>query len=53
MKKYRFLSLLLAVLMALSLTAPAAALEDPRPHAKAANVAVSYKHLTLPTICSV
>ena len=38
MKKYRFLSLLLAVLMALSLTAPAAALEDPRPHAKAAIV---------------
>ena len=38
MKKYRFLSLLLAVLMALPLTAPAAALEDPRPHAKAAIV---------------
>ncbi|MCI8808052.1 MAG: D-alanyl-D-alanine carboxypeptidase [Oscillospiraceae bacterium] len=35
MKKYRFLSLLLAGLLALSLTAPALALEDPAPRAKA------------------
>ena len=35
MKKYRFLSLLLAGLLALSLTAPALALEDPAPKAKA------------------
>lgn len=35
MKKYRFLSLLLAGLMALALTVPAAALEDPQPHARA------------------
>lgn len=38
MKKYRFLSLLLAAFLALSLTAPAAALDDPQPHAKAAIV---------------
>ena len=38
MKKYRFLSLLLAVLMALSLPAPAAALDDPRPNCRAAIV---------------
>lgn len=36
MKKYRFLSLLLAGLMALSLTCPALALEDPEPKARAA-----------------
>ena len=35
MKKYRFLSLLLAALMALSLTCPAWALEDPEPNARA------------------
>lgn len=35
MKKYRFLSLLLALLTALSLTLPAAALDDPQPHARA------------------
>lgn len=35
MKKYRFLSLLLALLAALTLTLPAAALDDPQPHAKA------------------
>ena len=35
MKKYRFLSLLLAGLMALALTCPALALEDPEPLAKA------------------
>lgn len=35
MKKYRFLSLLLAGLMALSLVCPALALEDPQPLAKA------------------
>lgn len=38
MKKYRFLSLLLAGLMALALTCPAMALEDPKPHAGAAIV---------------
>lgn len=38
MKKYRFLSLLLAGLMALSLTCPALALEDPQPKCKAAIV---------------
>ena len=39
MKKYRFLSLLLAVLTALSLICPALALEpDPEPHARAALV---------------
>ena len=38
MKKYRFLSLLLAGLMALALTCPALALEDPQPHARAALV---------------
>ncbi len=36
MKKYRFLSLLSAALMALALTCPALALEDPAPQAKAA-----------------
>jgi len=35
MKKYRFLSLLLAGFMALTLVAPALALEDPQPQAKA------------------
>ncbi|MDE7171676.1 MAG: D-alanyl-D-alanine carboxypeptidase [Oscillospiraceae bacterium] len=35
MKKYRFLSLLLAGLMALSLVCPALALEDPQPKARA------------------
>ena len=35
MKKNRFLSLLLAALMALALTCPALALEDPQPQAKA------------------
>ena len=38
MKKYRFLSLLLAWLTALSLICPALALEDPQPHARAALV---------------
>ena len=38
MKKYRFLSLLLAGLTALSLVRPALALEDPQPHASAALV---------------
>ena len=38
MKKYRFLSLLLAGLTALFLTCPALALEDPQPHARAALV---------------
>ena len=38
MKKYRFLSLLLAGLAALSLICPALALEDPQPHARAALV---------------
>ena len=38
MKKYRFLSLLLAGLIALSLICPALALEDPQPHARAARV---------------
>ena len=38
MKKYRFLSLLPAVLIALSLICPALALEDPQPHARAALV---------------
>ena len=38
MKKYRFLSLLLAGLMALSLIGSALALEDPQPHARAAIV---------------
>lgn len=36
MKKYRFLSLLLAGLMALSLARPALALEDPQPNCRAA-----------------
>ncbi len=36
MKKYRFLSLLLAALTALALVCPAAALDDPQPHARAA-----------------
>ena len=36
--KYRFLSLLLAGVMALALTCPALALEDPKPHAGAAIV---------------
>ena len=35
MKKYRFLSLLLAGLLALSLTCPALALDDPQPRARA------------------
>ena len=39
MKKYRFLSLLLAGLAVLSLIRPALALEDPQPHAGAALVA--------------
>ena len=38
MKKYRFLSLLLAGLTALSLLCPARALDDPQPHARAALV---------------
>lgn len=38
MKKYRFLSLLLAALTALSFICPALALEDPQPHARAALV---------------
>jgi len=38
MKKYRILSLLLAVAMALSLACPAWALDDPEPHARAAIV---------------
>ena len=38
MKKYRFLSLLLAALLALSLAAPASALVDPRPNCRAAIV---------------
>ena len=38
MKKYRFLSLLLAGLMALALVTPALALEDPQPKARAAIV---------------
>ena len=38
MKKYRFLSLLLAGLTALFLICPALALEDPQPHARAALV---------------
>ena len=38
MKKYRFLSLLLAALMTLALVCPALALEDPQPHARAAIV---------------
>ena len=38
MKKYRFLSLLLAALLALSLAAPASALDDPRPNCRAAIV---------------
>lgn len=38
MKKYRFLSLLLTGLLALTLAAPAAALEDPQPNCKAAIV---------------
>ena len=38
MKKYRFLSLILAGLTALSLICPALALEDPRPNARAAIV---------------
>ena len=38
MKKYRFLSLILAGLTALSLICPALALEDPQPHARAALV---------------
>ena len=36
MKKYRFLSLLLAALTVLALACPAMALEDPQPHARAA-----------------
>ena len=36
MKKYRFFSLLLAVLLAMSLTVPALALEDPKPNCNAA-----------------
>ena len=36
MKKYRFLSLFLAGLMALALTAPARALDDPQPNCRAA-----------------
>ena len=35
MKKYRILSMLLAVVMALALTCPALALEDPQPQARA------------------
>ncbi|MGN0985880.1 MAG: D-alanyl-D-alanine carboxypeptidase family protein [Candidatus Enterenecus sp.] len=38
MKKYRMLSLFFALVIALSLTAPALALEDPQPHAGAAIV---------------
>lgn len=38
MKKYRFLSLIFALAMALSLVTPALALEDPKPHAGAAIV---------------
>ena len=38
MKKYRFLSLLLAGLTVLSLICPALALDDPQPHARAALV---------------
>ena len=38
MKKYRILSLFFALVLALSLTAPALALEDPQPHAGAAIV---------------
>ena len=38
MKKYRILSLFFALVIALSLTAPALALEDPQPHAGAAIV---------------
>ena len=38
MKKYRFLSLIFALILALSLCAPALALEDPKPHAGAAIV---------------
>ena len=38
MKKYRFLSLLLAALLALSLAAPASALDDPQPNCRAAIV---------------
>ena len=35
MKKYRFLSLIFALVMALTLITPALALEDPQPHAGA------------------
>ena len=38
MKKYRILSLLLAGLLALSITCPALALDDPRPNCRAAIV---------------
>ena len=38
MKKYRFLSLIFALIMALTLISPAMALEDPMPHAGAAIV---------------
>lgn len=38
MKKYRFLCLIFALVMALSLVTPALALEDPKPHAGAAIV---------------
>ena len=38
MKKYRFFSVVLALLMAAALTLPALALEDPQPHAGAAVV---------------
>ena len=38
MKKHRFFSVVLALLMAAALTLPALALEDPQPHAGAAVV---------------
>ena len=50
MKKYRFFSLLLAALLAVSLTVPALALEDPKPNCNAAilvdgdNGEVLYEH---------
>ena len=50
MKKYRFFSLLLAALLAVSLTVPALALEDPKPNCDAAilvdgdNGEVLYEH---------
>ena len=47
MKKYRFLSLVLAAVIALALTAPARALEDPQPKARAVIIVDGDNHEVL------